>query len=79
MLPLGNKPLLEYLVEWLIKSKRINEIIICVSYLHRSIEEPTVTGFAGGRPRVQDVVAYWPALIDRNEIEPHLRVEVTTA
>jgi hypothetical protein len=40
---------------------------------------PTVTGFAGGRPRVQDVVAYWPALIDRTEIEPHLRVEVTTA
>ncbi len=40
---------------------------------------PTVTGFAGGRPRVQDVVAYWPALIDRAEIEPHLRVEVTEA
>jgi hypothetical protein len=40
---------------------------------------PTVTGFAGGRPRVQDVVAYWPALIDRTEIEPHLRVEVRTA
>jgi len=40
---------------------------------------PSVTGFAGGRPRVQDVVAYWPALIDREEIEPHLRVEVTDA
>jgi hypothetical protein len=40
---------------------------------------PTVTGFAGGRPRVQDVVAYWPALIDRTEIEPHLRVEVRDA
>jgi hypothetical protein len=40
---------------------------------------PTVTGFAGGRPRVQDIVAYWPALIDRTEIEPHLRVEVTPA
>ena len=40
---------------------------------------PTVTGFAGGRPRVQDVVAYWPALIDRREIEPHLHVEVTEA
>ena len=40
---------------------------------------PTVTGFAGGRPRVQDVVAYWPALIDRKEIEPHLRVEVRDA
>jgi hypothetical protein len=40
---------------------------------------PTVTGFAGGRPRVQDVVAYWPALIDRREIEPHLSVEVRDA
>lgn len=40
---------------------------------------PTVTGFAGGRPRVQEVVAYWPALIDRREIEPHLRVEVRDA
>jgi hypothetical protein len=40
---------------------------------------PTVTGFAGGRPRVQDIVAYWPALIDRTEIEPQLRVEVRTA
>ena len=40
---------------------------------------PSVTGFAGGRPRVQDIVAYWPALIDRTEIEPHLRVEVADA
>jgi hypothetical protein len=40
---------------------------------------PTVTGFAGGRPRVQEVVAYWPALIDRREIEPELRVEVRDA
>ncbi|CAN5761462.1 hypothetical protein BH23GEM9_BH23GEM9_36690 [soil metagenome] len=40
---------------------------------------PTVTGFAGGRPRVQEVVAYWPALIDRAEIEPYLRVEVRDA
>ena len=40
---------------------------------------PSVTGFAGGRPRVQDVVAYWPALVDRREIEPHLDVEVVEA
>lgn len=40
---------------------------------------PTVTGFAGGRPRVQEIVAYWPALIDRSEIEPKLRVEVVEA
>jgi hypothetical protein len=40
---------------------------------------PSVTGFAGGRPRVQEVVAYWPALIDRTVIEPNLRVEVRDA
>jgi hypothetical protein len=40
---------------------------------------PSVTGFAGGRPRVQDVVAYWPALIDRAAIEPGLAVEVVEA
>lgn len=40
---------------------------------------PSVTGFAGGRPRPEQVVAYWPALIDRSEIEPNLRVEVTEA
>lgn len=37
---------------------------------------PSVTGFAGGRPEVQEVVAYWPALIDRTLIEPHVNVEI---
>lgn len=40
---------------------------------------PSVTGFAGGRPKAEEIVAYWPALIDRKQIEPHLRVEVVTA
>jgi hypothetical protein len=40
---------------------------------------PSVTGFAGGRPEVQEVVAYWPALIDRTEIEPFVKVEVLEA
>jgi hypothetical protein len=31
---------------------------------------PSVTGFAGGRPKTEDVVAYWPALIDKREIVP---------
>jgi hypothetical protein len=35
---------------------------------------PGVTGFAGGRPKVEEIVAYWPALIPKGEIEP--RVEV---
>jgi hypothetical protein len=36
---------------------------------------PGVTGFAGGRPKVEEIVAYWPALIPKNEITP--RVSVT--
>ncbi|HEX8000239.1 MAG TPA: acyclic terpene utilization AtuA family protein [Pyrinomonadaceae bacterium] len=35
---------------------------------------PGVTGFAGGRPKVEEIVAYWPALIPKTEIKP--RVEV---
>jgi hypothetical protein len=30
---------------------------------------PSVTGFAGGRPKPEEIVAYWPALIDRNEVK----------
>jgi hypothetical protein len=29
---------------------------------------PGVTGFAGGRPKVEEIVAYWPALIPKAEI-----------
>jgi len=29
---------------------------------------PSVTGFAGGRPKVEEVVAYWPALIDKTVV-----------
>jgi len=36
---------------------------------------PSVTGFAGGRPKVEEVVAYWPALIDRRVVTPAVHVE----
>ncbi len=35
---------------------------------------PGVTGFAGGRPKAQEIVAYWPALIDRNKIGAEVSV-----
>ena len=35
---------------------------------------PSVTGFAGGRPRPSDVVAYWPALIPKNLVEPKVKI-----
>ncbi len=33
-----------------------------------------VTGFAGGRPRVSEVVAYWPALLDKKAATPRVTV-----
>jgi len=35
---------------------------------------PSVTGFAGGRPKVEEIVAYWPALIDKRVIQPSVEV-----
>jgi len=37
---------------------------------------PSVTGFQGGRPRVQQVMAYWPALIRKDAVLPHVTVRV---
>ena len=37
---------------------------------------PGVTGFAGGRPKAQEVVAYWPALLTRDVVEDHIEVTV---
>ena len=35
---------------------------------------PSVTGFAGGRPKVEEIVAYWPALIDKTEVQTAVEV-----
>jgi hypothetical protein len=35
---------------------------------------PSVTGFAGGRPKVEEVVAYWPALIDKTVVTTSVEV-----
>ena len=34
MLPLGEKPILEHLIEW-IKKNGVKEIVLCVSYLRK--------------------------------------------
>jgi hypothetical protein len=36
---------------------------------------PGVTGFAGGRPKPSDVVAYWPALMPKSEVKPEFIME----
>jgi hypothetical protein len=37
---------------------------------------PSVTGFAGGRPKVEEIVAYWPALVDKSVVKP--KVDILT-
>jgi hypothetical protein len=36
---------------------------------------PSVTGFAGGRPKPSEVIAYWPALIPKSAVTPNVVVE----
>lgn len=33
-----------------------------------------VTGFAGGRPKASEIIAYWPALLNKNACRPRIRI-----
>jgi len=68
----------------------INEIVLRVSVRSKDKEivnrfgqeiapliltgPPGVTGFAGGRPKPKDVIAYWPALIPKKLVEPEVKI-----
>lgn len=68
----------------------INEIVLRVavrSHDYNSVERfgkeiapliltgpPSVTGFAGGRPKPSEVVAYWPALIPKKLVQPKVEI-----
>lgn len=68
----------------------INEIMLRVavrSHDYNSVERfgkeiapliltgpPSVTGFAGGRPKPSEVVAYWPALIPKKLVQPKVEI-----
>jgi hypothetical protein len=69
----------------------INEVVLRIgvrSHDHHSVERfgkelapliltgpPAVTGFAGGRPKPSEVIAYWPALIPKSAVTPRVVVE----
>jgi hypothetical protein len=36
---------------------------------------PSVTGFAGGRPKPAEVIAYWPALLPKSAVDAVVAVE----
>lgn len=68
----------------------INEIMLRVgvrSHDYKSVERfgkeiapliltgpPAVTGFAGGRPKPSEIVAYWPALISKKLVKPIVEI-----
>ena len=70
--------------------ENINEVVLRVSVRskdYNSVERfgkeiapliltgpPAVTGFAGGRPKPSEVVAYWPALIPKKLVQPEVRI-----
>jgi hypothetical protein len=33
-----------------------------------------VTGFAGGRPKAQEIIGYWPALVSKERIPTQVTV-----
>ena len=35
---------------------------------------PGITGFASGRPRAQEIFAFWPALIPREEVPTRISI-----
>jgi hypothetical protein len=37
---------------------------------------PGVTGYTTGRPAVREVFAYWPALIAKSAVDPHISVQL---
>jgi hypothetical protein len=38
---------------------------------------PTVTGLGSGRPKVEEIVAYWPALLPTTEAAPQISIQET--
>ncbi|PKL81693.1 MAG: DUF1446 domain-containing protein [Ignavibacteriae bacterium HGW-Ignavibacteriae-3] len=73
-----------------LKEDNINEVMLRVSVRgddFKSVERfgkeiapliltgpPSVTGFAGGRPKPSEVVAYWPALIPKKLVKPEVKI-----
>ncbi len=73
-----------------IDEDKINEVMLRVAVRSKNYESlkrfgmeiapliltgpPSVTGFAGGRPRPGEVIAYWPALIPKKLVEPRVKI-----
>ena len=72
-------------------SKDVNEVVLRVGVRSRdygAVERfgkelapliltgpPSVTGFAGGRPKPSEVISYWPALIPKTAVKPEVVIQ----
>lgn len=72
-------------------TRDVNEVVLRVgvrSHEHKAVEgfgkeiapliltgPPSVTGFAGGRPKPSEVIAYWPALMQKQHVTPRVIVK----
>ena len=54
--------------KWITMGKKVNEFGKEIAPLITN-GPPGVTGFSGGRPKAQEVIAYWPSLINKKRIE----------
>jgi hypothetical protein len=68
----------------------INEVVLRIGvrgHDHKAVERfgmelapliltgpPAVTGFAGGRPKPSEVIAYWPALMQKSAVKPVVEI-----
>jgi len=76
------------------KPAELNEVVLRVAVRSKDYESvdafgrqlvplvltgpPTVTGFGGGRPKPQEVIAYWPSLIKKSLVKPVVEVDELT-
>ena len=67
----------EVVVKWGVRGRDKNSIVKFGKELAPLIltGPPSVTGFAGGRPKPSEVVAYWPALLDKKAVTPRVVVD----
>lgn len=74
-----------------IEMNDLNEIVLRIgvrSHDHHAVERfgkeiapliltgpPSVTGFAGGRPKPSEVISYWPALVPKAAVKPEVIIK----
>jgi hypothetical protein len=71
--------------------RELNEVVLRIAVRGRDVEAverfgkeiapliltgpPSVTGFAGGRPKPSEVISFWPALVAKSLVSPQVVVE----